>query len=436
MFSLKKFYWNWKKRLMQRFKVQIVPLYLSTYVALQKVIRQTRVSGDKFSSVLILPPAPPGSLGDEALLTATVEYFKMQGAKRIGIVTYESDSQWANISLTDDETTSLNYHYLHEYLSSPEALFHFAHAVSSYECFYCIGADVMDGYYSEKDTLQRLKFVSMANAMGVKAAVVSFSFNDKPIPNVIQSLQELPSDIRLCSRDLISYQRLIHHLKRPVELGADLAFLLNPDMDTEIVESISQWVCQQRANNRIVVGINANYKLIDELEVKTLDQLIKTFVDTLIGLYSKNEKLSFLLIPHDFRNIGEKNSDVFLAEAILEVLPSEIRTHCTKVPTPCSAREIKAICRNLDIVLSGRMHLAIACLGQETPAACITYQGKFEGLYKHFELDGMTIEPQQALQPGNLVNFFMPLIEKRDDIRKHIRAKLPNIQKLAKANFG
>jgi polysaccharide pyruvyl transferase WcaK-like protein len=435
MTNLEYFSGNENKRFIQRFKVQIRSIYLSTYVALQKLMRKTGFGSDKSSSILILPPAPPGSLGDEALLTASVEYFKMQGAKRVGIVTYGSDPQWTNMSLTS-ETKNLSYHYLHDQLSSPEALLHFAHAVSSYEYFYCIGADVMDGYYSEKDTLQRLKFVSMANGMGVKAAVVSFSFNDKPTPNVIESLQGLPSDIRLCTRDLISYQRLNYHLKRPVELGADLAFLLNPEMDTEIVDGISQWISQQRADNRIAVGINANYKLIDELEIKTLDQLIKTFVDTLIGLYSKNEKLSFLLIPHDFRNIGDKNSDVFLTDAILDVLPSEIRTHCAKVPTPCSAKDIKGICRNLDIVLSGRMHLAIACLGQETPAACITYQGKFEGLYKHFDLDGMTIEPEQALQPGNLVDFFIPLIEKRDDIRQHIRSKLPNIQKLAKANFG
>ncbi|BAY65885.1 putative polysaccharide pyruvyl transferase [Calothrix brevissima NIES-22] len=435
MVNLKTFLYANKNRFIQQFKVKINAIYVSSYIALQKLTRKNRFGSDKYSSILILPPAPPGSLGDEALLTATVEYFKMQGAKRVGIVTYGSDRDWANRSLAG-ETTNLSHHYLHSSLNSSEALLHFAHTVSTYQCFYCIGADVMDGYYSEKDTIQRLKFVSIANEMGVKAAVVSFSFNDKPTPNVIKYLQELPSDIRLCTRDLVSYQRLNYHLKRPVELGADLAFLLKPDMDTEIVDSISQWISQQHTGNRIVVGINANYKLIDQLEIKTLDQLIKTFVDTLIQLYSKNEKLSFLLIPHDFRNIGDKNSDVFLSDAILDVLPLEIKPYCNKVPTPCSAKDIKGICRNLDIVLSGRMHLAIACLGQETPAACITYQGKFEGLYKHFDLDGMTIEPQEALQPGNLVDFFIPLIEKRNDIRQHIRSKLPDVQELAKSNFA
>lgn len=435
MVSLKYFYRNRKTQLKLRFKKWFYSLYLNTYISVQKLMRSTGMGGDRCSSVLILPPAPPGSLGDEALVTATVEYFKEQGAKRVGIVTYEPVRQWTNMSLTT-ENIGLRHHFLYGRLHSQEALLHFARAVSSYERFYCIGADVMDGYYSEDDTLQRVKFVSMAKAMGIETAILSFSFNDKPKPNVIEALSDLPLDVRLCTRDPISHERLIYHLKRPVVLVADLAFLLNPDMDSEVLSSISQWSGKQRANSRIAVGINANYKLIDELEVQTLDHLIQLYVDTLIELYSRNEQLSFALIPHDFRNFGENNSDIVLAEEILNVLPSEIRTHCIKVPTPCSSAEIKAVCGNIDIVLSGRMHLAIACLGQGTPAACITYQGKFEGLYKHFELEGMTIEPEQALQPGNLVEFFMPLIDKREDIRKHIQSKLPEVTKLAKANFS
>ncbi len=67
---------------------------------------------------------------------------------------------------------------------------------------------------------------------------------------------------------------------------------------------------------------------------------------------------------------------------------------------------------------------------------CITYQGKFEGLFQHFDLDGMTITPQQALQPGNLFRFFCPLFEKRQEIRLQIRSKLPEIEGLARANLG
>jgi polysaccharide pyruvyl transferase WcaK-like protein len=169
---------------------------------------------------------------------------------------------------------------------------------------------------------------------------------------------------------------------------------------------------------------------VKNLEVQSLEHLSQIYVNTLVELYSKDEKFSFVLIPH------EMGDEIVLAEAILKALPVKMQPNCIKIPTPCRAAEVKSICRKLDIVLTGRMHVSIACLGQGTPVACITYQGKFEGLFRHFELDGMTIEPSQAFLPGNLVKFLMPLIEKREDISKHIQLKQPEIQQLAEVNFS
>lgn len=112
-----------------------------------------------------------------------------------------------------------------------------------------------------------------------------------------------------------------------------------------------------------------------------------------------------------------------------------INSRCLNIPGPYSAAEVKAICGELDLVLSGKMHLAIACLGQATPVACISYQDKFEGLFQQFDLENMIIEPTEAFQPGRLADFLWPLIEKRKEIRHHIQLKLPYIQQLAQANF-
>jgi polysaccharide pyruvyl transferase WcaK-like protein len=419
---------------MTSIKQQILSRSVAIYTDMLRFRRTIFRRRDRDSSVLILPPAAPGSLGDEALVTGAIEYLRDKGIKRIGVLSYDPKLQWKNLELVSGKS-ELHHHFLGGSLGSPKALFHFANAVYQYERFYCIGADVMDGYYYEHDTLQRVKFVSIANAMGVDTAVLGFSFNSQPKPRSVEALNNLPETVRLCVRDPVSHQRLVHHLKRPVELVADLAFLLQPIEDSETVRHVLKWIDEQRATNRIVLGINANYKLIENLEVKKIENLIQIYIDTIGKLYSKNKHLSFVLIPHDFRNIKGKNSDVVLAEAVWKTLPLEIQSYCLKVPTPCSAAEIKGIAGNLDMVLSGRMHLAIASLGQGTPAACITYQGKFEGLFNHFDLEGMTIEPEQALQPGNLVQFLMPLIEKRKDIRKHVQLKLPQIIKLSKANF-
>lgn len=412
---------NLKKRLSS-----LLSLFLDVYAVPLRLKRSIGLGRNRNHSILIFPPYMPGSLGDEAVVTASVEHLKRKGVERIGLVSYNPALHWSHlvpITETIELCSYLQY-------GNWKGLLKFAHAVSQYEQFYCLGTDVLDGYYSSDGTLRRVKLVSLAVKTGTKAAILGFSFNNQPTPESVQALRDLPLNVRLSSRDPISQLRLMHHLHRPVELVADLAFLLHPIDDSEIVLSVAQWISEQHSGGRTVIGINANPMHISHLKVQSLEYLSQIYVDTLVELYSKNEEFSFVLIPHE---IGD---EIVLAEAILKDLPSKMQPNCIKLPTPCKAAEIKSICRHLDIVLSGRMHLAIACLGQGSPVACITYQGKFEGLFRHFDLDGMTIEPSQAFPSGNLVKFLMPLIEKREDISKHIHSKLPQIQQLAHANFG
>lgn len=71
------------------------------------------------------------------------------------------------------------------------------------------------------------------------------------------------------------------------------------------------------------------------------------------------------------------------------------------------------MCTSLDAVVTGRMHLAIACLGQSVPAACISYQDKVEGLYQLLGLEGLAIDAQFVHSPDASTGLMVNLIEKR-----------------------
>ena len=92
---------------------------------------------------------------------------------------------------------------------------------------------------------------------------------------------------------------------------------------------------------------------------------------------------------------------------------------------------------HLDCVLTGRMHLAIACLGQGIPIACITYQGKFDGFYQHFDLEPLFLEPKELFtsEKNHLVDLVNKLIEQREELRKQVLNKLDEVKKLSEANF-
>ncbi|NEO55541.1 MAG: hypothetical protein F6K54_22190 [Okeania sp. SIO3B5] len=172
------------------------------------------------------------------------------------------------------------------------------------------------------------------------------------------------------------------------------------------------------------------------LEGITANDLVQVLADTLTKLHKDNEQLSFIFLPHDSRIVNGINDDI-LSKKIMENLPDEVASSFVKIPFPCLAREIKAIVKHIDCVLTGRMHLGIACLGQGTPIACITYQGKFEGLYQHFNLEPLFIEPKKLFVPNQneLVELVHKLIYQRQSLHEQVISKLDGVKELSRANF-
>lgn len=418
-------------------KEAILSQSFNIYTQALRLRRNLGLIGIQKSSALVLPAESPGNLGDEALVTSTIHYLKENGIKYIGLISFKQGNKWRSLgSDTVNETIEMEQYFKGRSLRSYwKTLFKAVPKMSKYESFYCLGADMMDGHYSDRATVSRLKLTSIAAEMGLESTVCGFSFNDKPTPTSVQTLRNLPSGVKLCTRDPISQKRLISQIERPVELVADMAFLLSPTPESAVASQVLQWTKKQKENNRLIIGFTPYNQFNAKLGIDRVEQLVGIFVEHLTELYSQQDNFSFILLPHDFRNFNTKASDLIVAEGIFENLPPEIQSHSLIVPTPCTAADIKAIVSNLDFVLSGKFHLAIACLGQATPVAGITYQGKFEGLFKLFEIERTTITPEQVFQSGNLVNFLLPLIARREEIKQKIQSKLPEIQELAQINF-
>ena len=96
-------------------------------------------------------------------------------------------------------------------------------------------------------------------------------------------------------------------------------------------------------------------------------------------------------------------NDLEVLREFRSILEPELQASTRLIEEKCSARQVKAISGHCDLILSGRMHLAIASLGQGVPVVCLTYQDKFEGLMEHFGLKGNTFLPRSILQGDQLV---------------------------------
>lgn len=405
-------------------KKKLYAALFSIYTALLRRFRSPQPG-----SALVMPPYSPGSFGDEAVVTSVVVQLVRQGVKKIGLVSYRTDDDFSYLSGIS-EVFCLQDFYEYE---SWGVRFRFCRMASRYERFFMLGTDVMDGYYGPRDSMQRIAVANMAAQAGVQTRIISFSFNSRPVPECVQALKTLPAGVRLFGRDPLSLQRLTGALQRPVELVADVAFLLEPAPDTDRVQAVYHWVENERRTGRVVIGVNANHILLEQVKGLTTERLVNAYAVAMRELTGKFPNFSFLLVPHDIRG---KVSDVMLAEAIYASVGEGLRNHCMIIPTPCKPSEIKAMVAGLDFVLSGKMHLAIACLGQGVPVICVAYQDKFEGLFKHFEMEGLTIEPQDVVAPGKLSAFFVEKYRQREALAAQIQKRLPAVRELARVSLG
>jgi len=386
---------------------------------------------------LFLDVSSEGSLGDEAMIIGSIDFLQEQRVKEVGILSAHNRTNWQGYDKINSAALQVEFFSLNFAINDGSLYRRFVRLAQQYTHFVVPGADVMDGYYNEASPLLKLHLVSLAHATGLKCSVLGFSFNNQPKESCVNAFQKLPSDVAIHARDPLSKTRFENHTNRQIDLVSDLAFLLQPDINQVGKNQAQLWIEKEKRQGNIVIGINPNKTLAKNLQTRTPSTLAEVFSNLIKDLINLKQNISFVLIPHDYRQDALFPGDNTLCELIKAQLPEEIQAKCWLFAnTRLKAGEVKNICQYLDFVITSRMHLAIACLGVKTPVLGIVYQGKFEGLYSYFELKQMLIEPQEAIKTDKLLSCVIYGLENREQTRQQLAIKLPEVVELAKQNFS
>ncbi len=395
-------------------------------------------------SAILIAPAGAGSLGDAAMLTAAVQTLTQKAFERFTLVYpayWGADGDWSGIpGLTAD---SLGIRFQSEPFGGDlqQAI---AASAQDYRAFialareathvFCVGADVLDGFYAPAIPQLLARLCAIAATLGCKTTIIGFSFNQKPLPESIAALQRLPATVRFCCRDAMSQERFQSLVQRPATLVADAAFLLQPTLDGENLGPTLDWIASQRQRGRSILGINLNPITAQHLNLDAA-AFAAHYVTLVTQLFDRLGSVSVLFIPHDVRDAV---NDVTLAHQVCQGLAMalpERQPDCHVAPETLMAYQAKGLCGEIDLLVTGRMHMAIAALGQGCPPIGITYQGKFEGLYRHFGLQGLTLSPEQAFPAQQLAPLVVETWPQLAMLRQQIRQGLAPILSLAAANF-
>lgn len=391
-----------------------------------RVVRWTRPARPTDGSLrhaMIVVPFALGSIGDEAMVGGLSAALAARGCQRITLVTYRHNETWPGIAVPTDYLPLPGYFAY----GARGDQFRLLRASRHVDRFFLLGADVLDGYYNEEVSLRMIQLAALADALGLPATIVGFSLNATPRPSVLAALRAMPARVRLCCRDPETLARLQTAESRAFQLTADVAFLLEPRQTRPETGDVLAWLESQQAEGKMVLGVNLNQAPAEAIGCDVPHWIATALAAELACLQQRVPQLSLLLIPHDQR-------DPALAEPFLAALPETLRAR-TRVLPLLPATDIKAIVGRLDAVVSGRMHLAIACLGQGTPAITLEYQGKTLGLHRHFGTEALNTSAEELRTPGQMACRLEHLLAHRDDYRAQMVQRFPEIRRLAGANL-
>jgi polysaccharide pyruvyl transferase WcaK-like protein len=414
------------------------------HLLLQSVLYQRRQLhqptenlSDSAHKILVLPPTDPGSLGDEAMMIVLAEWLSNQGIKSISLLYYHNADSWQDFIL---KFPSLQFSLI-RLPTSQSALARFWLDLPRHDGLRVIGADVMDGFYGEKQSYHRWRFIVSAAKLGIPVIVQGFSFNNQPKPSSIAAIRQLPDSARLLARDPKSLANL-RRIEAKANIGAvaDLAFLLSPDSDGDSARQFQEWHDEMLAANKdtVFLGLNPNFSLMPNNKQLTIAESAKLYTQTILEVMEAVKNIAIVLLPHDNRKQKEDTYSEFdFGNIITSLLTTENpNIRLFSLPEPTSAKEIKYIVGQLDFVCTGKMHLAIAALGAGTPVYCIKYQDKFEGLLSYFGLNPFSAYPEDVLIEKRFSQALLAALADRDNIKKQVANALPEVLALSQANFS
>lgn len=305
----------------------------------------------------------------------------------------------------------------------------FDNLIRQHHALFVMGADILDGKYGAARVARIVNYCNHSVLLGIPATTLGFSFNSHPRNPAVHALSRLHPKVTVNVRDQVSLDRFKQATGIPATLSADSAFLIStatePDPEAET------WINAMRETGRSPVGINLNaHALLPAISKLGMDALIAHLAQQL-RLAGETNKLAFMLIPHDLK---PQSGDMIMLQALKKQLQHNAFPHVryTLIKRPDTIKRVAGL---LDLVITGRMHLAIASLGSGTPILSITYQDKFEGLYQHFGLPiEHTITPMQCLS-DELSARIDRAHTQRHELHKRICASLPQVMMLASRNL-
>lgn len=364
-----------------------------------------------------------GSRGDDAMLSTIIRQIRQADAQaRIGVVAADRTLSPLVAELGMAPERIWNQHGYDAYIAR----------LKDYGTVYMVGADVMDGHYSEAEGVRFWALCDIAARMGRRVNVIGCSFSDSIAPRVRQVIAGLSPRLTVFARERFSKIKFDRVSNIEAQLVADSAFLLPPETTAIDQPMVDDWSARQREAGRFICGLNVHPMIFPGYDMARVQALNVRLADLLPRL-AERFPVSFLLVPHDFRE-GAQGDNAALAP-LYEMLRPTLNDRVCFARSEARASELKSLVARADLLVTGRMHLGVGALSMGVPIWGLSPQDKFAGLLEHFGLADLRITPNAAEDAEALERFFISAFESWREVGEQVRGRLPEVKKKSMLNF-
>ncbi|MEJ1154270.1 polysaccharide pyruvyl transferase family protein [Microbacterium marmarense] len=359
--------------------------------------------------VLVAPPGR-GNIGDQALVEAFVE--TVEGHVIVAVRSTRDIAVAPRFAgrMQLIELPALVYGSA---MGRARDLRRLAAAASDATTFSIVGADIMDGAYVPRASVNRALLARRFAELGWNTRVLGFSWNASPHPVALDQLRRAArAGALLCVRDPLSAERARRDGLEVTET-ADIVFVAKGGDSLALARVWPTLVDSDR-----LALVNAS---------GLVEAGIEPYVATIQTLRSSGMKV--LIVPH----VSRPGADdlPFCDELAARFSNDEGVRALRALLTP---PEIRGLGARASIAVTGRMHLAVMSTMSGTPALTLATQGKVEGLMNLLGTPQLCLEPGPGLEQ-RLPEAVSMLIENEPELRGAILAALPTVTSLASKNF-
>lgn len=239
-----------------------------------------------------------------------------------------------------------------------------------------IGADIMDGVYSLRPSVRRSTIAAVTAELGFDTTVIGFSWSPAAPAPAREALRRAgAAGARLLLRDPASAARVRDLGVAGVHETADIVFT-----DERVAVDLPP---ELAALPRPYALVNAS-----GLIARTVDHGVE-YAGLVADLRARG--IHVVLLPHVLRDSAD---DRAACRTVRDAVGADGVTLVEGMLSPSVIRRLAA---EAEIVVTGRMHLAVMSLAQGVPAVTLASQGKVEGLMRLFDWPQLCVAPRPGM---------------------------------------